>query len=275
MTSTNRTKISFCLWAALFVSAFCLTSCHDRNPEGDDPDPTIGYIVRGDDTMTIFAVCKTQSTATTLDISLSDREDMLFTIFDSQYGENTAPHDALFGINEHRSSTAENDSYDGTLEVRRVDDTYEILFSGFEESEPVTVYYHGPVDEANLPAGIATVTIGGTTTSSELARVFSYDQTYSYLMYASDYNTAVKITSKVQLTEGTYTLTQSALDAQKVKVSVIYFGGQVVNLKPTEGSLTVSRQGGQFTLHMQAPTTKGDMTLHYEGTFNRQCVVDF
>lgn len=259
-------------------------SCHKDDPMPDQPTDTthepdrpanVGYLVMGGDTLHIFAVCKTQSTAASIDISFSDRPEMLFTIQDSYYEPNASAHPVKFNINSNRSTSSQGDIFDGTMEVIHREGVYVINFSGATATGRVSIHYEGSIDDADLPAGSATLTVGSTIDTADLARVFSYDQTYSYLIYSAGYRSALKITSLHPLEPGEYQVVGGNLSTSTVQVQVIYFHGQYVNLKPNFGTLVIGRNGGQFDLSLQAPTSQGDLDFSYLGTFNRQCVVDF
>lgn len=259
------------LLAALLL---LVAACHKDNPQPTQP-ATSSYMVWGADTLQVFAVCKNLSTAAAIDISFADRPEMLLSIIDAEYNETGLAHNVQFGINPTRNSMTEIDPNDGRLQLHRNDGTCQLTLTGQAMGQAVELHYNGAIDDANQPAGTAHLTIGDQSSTFDLARVFSYDNTYSYLMYAADYGSAIKLTTTVPLQAGSYNLTQSQPAAGEVKVQVIYFGGEYANIKPEEGTLQVLRQGSRFDLAMQAPTGRGPLELTYQGTFNRQCVVDF
>lgn len=283
----NRMPKKLLMLIGLALANLFVVACHKDAPLPDQPADTTdvpdvpelpaneGYLAMNGDTLQIYAVCKTASTAASLDISFSNRPELLFTILDSDYEPNSGSHPVQFGINPERSTTYSGDTYDGTIEVKEAGGRYEIIFSGSTSTSRVNLYYQGTLDDANAPAGQATLTIGQNTAEFNLARVFSYDQTYSYLVYADDYSSAIKIVSEQPLLAGEYQIDNNALGPNTVKVQVIYFKGEYVNAKPTSGTLTVGREKSHFDMSLQAHTAQGEMAFSYQGSFNRQCVVDF
>lgn len=282
----NRLSFKFMIQALALIACVALipAGCQkEDNITPDQPaDSTItpdqpnnyGYLVYHGDTLHIFAVCKTESTATNIDFSFSDQPNMLFTIFDYDFAPSANSHNVDFGVNETRSST-ETDTYPGQLSTHESDGVYDIVFEGSDNRGELKLEYHGTIDNANAPVGLGTLTLDSDSAQCDLARVFSYDQTHSYLVYSNGYLNAIKITSLQPLVAGEYQLSQSAPSANAVTAQVIYFAGSYVNAKPYSGSLIVSRNGNQFHLELNGESNKGDITFSYQGTFNRQCVVDF
>lgn len=275
-------KVYFLLGLAL--ATLMVVSCQKEEPVVDQPTDTVqepeipaseGYLVMDGDTLKIFAVCVSRSTAAAIDISFSNRPEFLFTITDTEYEPNGNSHSVMFNYNPTRSTSYSGDSYVGTLNVVQEGLVYNLELSGATESCRVKLHYSGVVDDASEPAGRASLTLGQNTAEFDRARVFSYDETYSYITYSSDYDCALKITSLQPLLAGDYSVDNVASNAGSVKVQLIYFGGEYVNVKPSSGTLHVERNGAQFNISLQANTNRGEMNYTYQGTYNRQCVVDF
>lgn len=285
MKKINVVKSTIRLVIAVALTSALAVSCHKDDPVvPDQPADTTevpeepanhGYMLMNGDTLDIFAICKMEGSSTNLDISFTDRPEMLLTITDGSYSSTTQQHAVQFCINPDRSTTAQFDSYEGVLQTTEEDGRSEIVFSGSTAQGKVELYYSGTLDDANMPMGQGVITLAGQTGECSLARVFSLDRTFSYIIYENGYFNTIKFTSLSPITAGEYQVSPSLSSSAQVQVQVLYFGGAYAGYKPTSGTLTVTRQGAQFDFDLRSTSAQGEIGFTYHGSFNRQCVVDF
>lgn len=278
--SSHIAKKSLLGLVLVFCGLAFSVACHkdDLKPDVPDGDTTdvpevlqgTGYFAYGADTLEVFSICKMGGSSVNFDVSFSDKPEMLLVVMDGFFSTNTGERAVSFGVNSNRSSNSEYDILDGVIDVVEENGIYEITLTS---DYGYTLYYHGPIDDADIPAGEGTLKIGQTEGAVNMARVFSFDQTYSYLVYAQDYSNAFKLTSRTPLVDGEYEIA-SALSASTITANVIYFNGAVAGIKPYAGTLTVSHEGGKLVFSVNADSNKGEISFDYQGTFNRQCVVD-
>lgn len=279
MISYRVVKKSFLGIVGVLCGLVFAVACHKDDVVPDVPAdstdvpevvPGSGYFVFGADTLDVFSICKMGGSSVNFDVSFSDKPEMLLVIMDGFFSANTGMRAVSFGVNPDRSSNAGYDLWEGFIEVKEENGIYEINLTS---DYGYVLYYHGPIDDADLPAGEGVVGVDQEEGAVNLARVFSFDQTYSYLAYTQDYSYAFKLTSMVPLVDGEYEIS-SALTSLSVTANVIYFNGRVAGIKPYAGTLKVSHEGGKLVFAVNAESNKGAVRFDYRGTFNRQCVVD-
>lgn len=269
-------KLLFALMACAMV-VFATVSCEKEEitPDiiNDTADTAVtpdlpdygGYVIFGDDTMTINHIVLLQSNGhNIIKVFLNGHPDEVAFLSFDDYEPSEERQGVLYCFG---SSGGETALYNGEAVVSVSDGIYTIEFDNYYEGKRMVIHYLGPISDVTIPAGMGTFVFDGDTAS-----VYYNDCQFaggdyniffrSHTAYVEGDYSLIRITLGTPVAPGTYNFSDED-GFFPIIVRGKYFSDTGKNCV-----LTISREGEMWTLRVTGTFQDDDFEFTYSGALN-------